>query len=106
MAEIIDFFSSYDIQKSHGRSIDRDKALELGLPIVLPESIEGLSELIRSLHNQFEMFLDQTPFFKLYENARGITWGRQARQLTVELPMPGPGARGPVQDPGVPHPSG
>jgi len=104
LAEVVEFFSSYDTHKSHGRSIDRERARELGLPVVYPESIEGLGDLIRSLHNQFEFFFDQTAFYKLFENAHGITWGRQMVPIQVPMMAPGPLDSAPL--PGSPGPSG
>ncbi|RLG44445.1 MAG: hypothetical protein DRN81_04580 [Thermoproteota archaeon] len=51
IAKIVEFFSNYDMHKSHGRSIDRKKARELGLKVVYAEEIRGLAELVRSLYN-------------------------------------------------------
>ena len=76
--QIVEFFSNYDIHKSHGRSINREKAREIiGQKVKYAEEIEGLSDLIRSLYNQYELWFDKTPFYKVFENARGINWGRQ-----------------------------
>jgi hypothetical protein len=100
---IVDFFKSYDIHKSHGRSIDRSKAREKGLSTVRDlEEFSGLVELIRSLLNQFEFWFDKTPFFKMFENGHGINWGRQSQHVTIEVPG-APGLPGPVPQPGVPE---
>lgn len=75
--EIVKFFASYDTHKSHARGIDRSKAKELGLNVINTETIPGLAVLVRSLRNQYAFWFDKTGFFKMYENARGINWGRQ-----------------------------
>lgn len=84
---IIEFFSSYDVLKSHGRSIDRTKARELGLRVVNVEDIEGLADLMRSLYNQYELWFDKTSFYKDFENAHGISWGRQSQSVTLQIPF-------------------
>jgi ClpP class serine protease len=75
--EIIKTITNYDEQKSHARSISREKARGLGLKIRYVEEIEGLPDLVRSLYHQYEYMFDRTPYYKLYENAYGIGWGRQ-----------------------------
>ena len=100
IADIVKFFASYDFHKSHARSIDRIKARELGLVVKNVEDIDGLGDLIRSLRNQYEFWFDKTPFYKMFENARGINWGRQAQQITFQLPPnmpPGTAQPGPPQ---------
>jgi hypothetical protein len=97
---IVDHFSDYDVHKSHGRSIGRNKATELGLKVQRSEATEGLDDLIRSLHNQYSFWFDRSPFVKMFEDARGISWGRQAQTVTVQLPMAVP----PLQ-PGLPMPT-
>lgn len=76
--QIVSFFASYDTHKSHARGIDRSKAEELGLKVTRSEKVTGLSNLIRSLRNQYAFWFDRSAFCKMYENARGINWGRQA----------------------------
>ncbi len=96
---VVEFFGNYDEHKSHGRSINREKARELGLPVTYTEEAK-LSDLVRSLRNQYELFLDKTPFFKLFEDARGTSWGRQAQSVTFQIPMPSP-----VPFPSAPQPA-
>jgi hypothetical protein len=86
----IDFFSKYDIHKSHGRSIGRNKAMELGLCVSKIEGIEGLSGLIRGLYNQYIFFFEKTGFYKLFENIRGINWGRAAPLVAPQFPFVNP----------------
>ncbi len=92
--KIVDFFSNYDRHKSHSRSIDRDTAKRLGLVISDAEAVtsdaeatQGLGDLVSSLYNQYELWFDQTPFFKMYENTYGVNWGRKAEVRAVQIPM-------------------
>ena len=107
VSEVVDFFSNYDIHKSHGRSIDRGKARELRLKVINVEEIAGLGNLVRSLYNQYELMFDKTSFYKVFENARGINWGRQSQAVTVQLPvLVPPGMPQPAPQPGPPEQSG
>jgi len=103
---IINFFSDYDLHKSHGRSIERHRARELGLKVVYTEEMEGLEPLIRGLANQYELWFDRTPFFKDFENAHGINWGRQSQSVTLQIPIGQPIMPQPVPQPGPPERSG
>jgi hypothetical protein len=104
---IIDFFSNYDLHKSHGRGIDRRTAYQLGLNVENVEKTEGLADLVRSLHNQYELWFDKTSFYKVFENMRGISWGRQTQTVTLQLPvLTPPGVPQPVPQPGPPERTG
>lgn len=93
VTNVVDFFKSYDAHKSHGRSIDRDRAREQGLSkVVNAEDTADLADLLRSLLNQYELWFDKTPFFKMFEDSRGTNWGRQAQAVTFQLPFPMPPA--------------
>lgn len=95
--KIVDHFSDYDEHKSHGRSIGRKQARALEIQIEEPEKTAGLDDLIRSLHNQYNFWFDKTPFVKMFEDARGISWGRQVQNVTIQLPagVPPPPQPGP-----------
>lgn len=92
VADLVAFFESYDLHKTHARPIDRNKAQELGLEVVPLEKIEGLNEFVRSLYNQYELFFDKSPFYKLFEDSRGVNWGRRISEVMVEVPQSGPPA--------------
>jgi hypothetical protein len=99
----IDFFSDYDEHKSHGRSIDRAKAAELGLKVKNIEELGDLAQLVRSVYNQYEMWFDKTTFIKVFENAHGINWGRQARTIDLQFPLPPGIVPQPLPQPGPPE---
>lgn len=103
VTKIINFFKSYDVHKSHGRSIDRDRAREQGVEkIVNAENTHGLAPLLQSLLNQYDLWFDKTPFFKMYEGSRGIGWGRQQQTFTMHLPVQIPQIPTAPQPPGQP----
>jgi len=66
------------------------------------EETEGLADLVRSLYNQYELFFDKTSFFKVFEDARGISWGRQSQVVSLQVPTP-PGMPPPAVQPGPPE---
>jgi hypothetical protein len=102
VTKIVQLFSDYDTHKSHARSIDRRTAQEWGLNITYMEALKGLDALVYSLCNQYEFFFAKTPFYKLYENAMGINWGRQTMALQLKLPTHPQGVPQPVP-PGPPE---
>lgn len=77
VGKIIEVLTNYELQKSHARSIGREKAHALGLKVKNIEDKKGLSELVQSLYNQYEFVFDRTHYYKLFENAYGIAWGRR-----------------------------
>ena len=85
---IVNFFSDYDIHKSHGRSIDRAKARELGLKVTNLEDLSEVTNLVRGLYNQYEYLFDRLAFYKLFENTRGVIWGRQYADVNIQIPTP------------------
>jgi hypothetical protein len=100
---IVQFFSDYDANKSHARSIDRGKAHGLGLTVTKVEDVNGLASLIRGLYNQYVLFFEKASFYKLFESARGINWGRAMPTITVQLPDIGPQGLPQVVPPGPPE---
>jgi hypothetical protein len=94
---IADFFMDHETHKSHGRSIDRELAREKGLNIVFAESIQTeeteltrFDDLLLSLFNQYQFFFGFSPFYKLYENIRGINWGKNIQPQQIQIPVPVP----------------
>jgi hypothetical protein len=105
--QAVDFFSNYDVHKSHGRSIDGEKAREMGLKVFNVEEMGELADLVRGLYNQYEIWFDKTSFYKMFEDARGINWGRQSQAVTVQFPLLAPpGLSQPTPQPGPPERSG
>ncbi len=86
----VDFLSDYDIHKSHGRSIGCKQAQNLCLTATDTATMPELAPLIRSLYNQYALWFDKTLFVKMFENAHGISWGRQVQMPSVHLPAGNP----------------
>jgi hypothetical protein len=91
---ITDFFMDHETHKSHGRSIDRESAKEKGLNIVFSEDIHKgeneineFDDLLLSLFNQYQYFFSISPFYKLFENSRGINWGRNIQPQQIQIPI-------------------
>jgi len=76
----------YELHKSHGRSIDREIAKEKGLIVTNSEENIELDSLLLSLFNQYQLLFAQSPFCKLYENSRGVNWGKAVPQFQIPLP--------------------
>lgn len=60
--ECVQFFNSYDVHLSHGRSIDRELARSKGLKVTNLELLGEAADLVRSLANQFEIWFDKSSF--------------------------------------------
>jgi hypothetical protein len=86
IATIVRFFMDHGLHKSHGRSIDRDTARKKGLIITNSEEYKELDSLLLSLFNQYQFFFAQSPFYKLFENSRGVNWGRASQQIQIPIP--------------------
>jgi len=39
-----------------------------------------------SLFNQYQLFFEKSPFYKLFENSHGVNWGRTVQQIQIPLP--------------------
>jgi Serine dehydrogenase proteinase len=92
---VVKFLSDYDIHKSHGRSVGLTKARELGLKVKSVTEVDGLAPLVRSLFNQYALWFDSTSFYKMYENAHGINWGRQIQFIVPQSPSAAPQVNAP-----------
>ncbi len=104
VGKIVAYFVNYELHKSHGRPIGIRPAQEIGLEVKDLRQEEELRQAIRSLCNQYELFFNKTPFSKLYENVRGVHWGRAVQPVQIQLPAPAPGTR--PQQPQPTQPSG
>ena len=97
---VIDYFGNWDLHKSHGRSIDATACQKIGVPAMILKG--DAADLVRSLFHQYALFFDKTPFYKVFENAAGIAWGRQQPQQVVNIPRQGLGGLPVPPSPGEP----
>jgi hypothetical protein len=87
ISSIVKFFSDFDKQNSHARSIDYELAKALGLNVSNLEEDSTLADLVRSLYNQYEIWFDKLAFYKMYENPRGISWGKETANMAMPYPI-------------------
>jgi hypothetical protein len=73
--ETVNFFSDYDTHLLHSRPLLFKKIKDFGLNIEI--ATDGLQELIWEAYIMLNGFFGLTPFVKLYENTKGVTWGKQ-----------------------------
>lgn len=92
--KVVDYFSNYDDHKTHSRPILLSKVKDFGLNIHRPD--QNLQELIWEAYLHLQGFMSGSGFFKLYENAYGITNGHQMRinQLQPNVTQPNQNPKG------------
>lgn len=84
----VDYFSSYDLHKTHSRPITFNKLQPLSLKITVAES--DLRDLLREAHILISGLFSLTSFVKVYENSHGLTWGRQFEVQVGKIQIPQP----------------
>ena len=82
----VKYFSNYDEHLIHTRPLSINKLSKLGLNIKPAD--ETLQELMWEAYILINGFFSISPFVKLYENTRGISWGKQFQQIIVNQGMP------------------
>ncbi len=82
--ETVDYFSDYDKHLIHSRPLLYKKIKSFGLKIEIAEG--ELQELIWEAYVLINGFFNITPFIKLYENTRGVTWGKQLNIALTQQP--------------------
>lgn len=84
--ETVEYFSDYDRHLLHSRPLLYKKIKGFGLNLSIAE--DSLQELIWEAYIMLNGFFNMTPFVKLYENTKGVTWGKQMN--IVQAPHPSP----------------
>ncbi|HXI12944.1 MAG TPA: hypothetical protein VNM92_09885 [Thermoanaerobaculia bacterium] len=82
--EIVEYFSDYGQHKTHSRPLTYTKLSRFDLKIKLAE--HELAVLMREAYLLLSGFFSVSPFVKVFEDARGLTWGKQFQ--IVNLPSP------------------
>ena len=82
---IVSFFSDYNTHKSHSRPIFFREVQELGLKVSLFE--EDIRELVWDTFLCFKVMHEFTPFVKMFENGRGVNWGRQHLSSPAQIQL-------------------
>lgn len=87
----VEFFSSYDVHKTHSRPLGFAKLKDLGLKISIADS--ALASLLREAYILLNGFFSVGAFVKIFENSTGLSWGRQFQMLQPPPGFPAPPKR-------------
>lgn len=82
--EIVGYFGNHYGHLTHNRSINFTTAKTCGLKVVPIGRSHELYRPVRSLYSQASLFLDRTPFYKLYEDGYGTSAGQVAGQIIAQ----------------------
>lgn len=77
----VNYLSDYDTHLLHSRPLSLEKLQKFDLKIEFPD--EALQELMWEAYVLLNGFFMISPFVKLYENAHGVSWGKQFGQVVV-----------------------
>ena len=84
----VSYFSDYDKHLLHSRPLDYSKIKRFALKIELSDP--SLTKLLWEAFILINGFFGTTPFVKLFENAHGVSYGRQHLQIQIPRPVPNP----------------
>ena len=80
--EAVEYLSNYDEHLMHSRPLSIKKLSEFHLKIQLAD--DTLQDLLWEAHILINGFFQISPFVKLYENVKDISWGQQFHPLLVK----------------------
>lgn len=75
--------------KSHSRRIGVAEAISKGLNIFDMRQDQRLRDLVWQLYCCVELYFDRGPSYKLFENAYGVSWARNIREIPIQIPLAG-----------------
>jgi len=87
ISKVVEFFRSYDVNKSHRRRIDINKCKELGLNIINHTENEKLAELYWYLISLYHHNSDKGGVLKIFENSKGISWYTKMQEQKIAIPL-------------------
>ncbi len=87
--KIASYLSNREIHKSHNRRIGIFEAMKEGLNILDMRQEPRLRDLIWQLYCCVELYFDRSPSYKIFENAYGVSWARNIREIAVQVPLAG-----------------
>lgn len=80
ITKAVKYLTDYDKHLMHSRPLPLEKLTEFGLRIELAD--DTLHDLLWEAYIMIKGFFSVTPFVKLYENAHGVSWGKQLQQIS------------------------
>ena len=81
----VKYFSNYDEHLLHSRPLSITKLDKYGLNIKFADP--DLQELLWEAHILLNGFFSSTPFVKLYENNKDLSWGKQIQIANIGMPF-------------------
>jgi len=81
IGKAVKYLSDYDKHLMHSRPLSSEKLAEFGLKIEFAD--ETLQDLLWEAYILLNGFFNISPFVKLYENAHGVSWGKQFQQIFI-----------------------
>ncbi|MBL7811844.1 MAG: hypothetical protein JNL57_06435 [Bacteroidetes bacterium] len=80
--EIVRFVSNYEEHLMHTRPLTFSKLKDFGMPLFVAEG--EFAKLLWETHLLITGFFSLTPFVKLFENPRNISWGKMSQNFEHE----------------------
>ena len=81
IGKAVKYLSDYDKHLMHSRPLSFEKLAEFELKIEFAD--ETLQDLLWEAYILLNGFFNISPFVKLYENAHGVSWGKQFQQIFI-----------------------
>jgi hypothetical protein len=85
IGKVVRYLSDYDKHLMHSRPLALEKLASFGLKIDFAD--ETLQDLLWEAYILLNGLFNISPFVKLYENAHGVSWGKQVQQIYIS-PQP------------------
>jgi hypothetical protein len=96
-AAVVDFLSSHDLHRAHGRHLHRHELAANGLKISELESDPALQDAVLTVHHAGMLTVGNHGTNKLIENQKGVTHAKILQmgvqmpiQMPIQIPLPQP----------------
>jgi hypothetical protein len=89
----VDFLSSHDLHRAHGRHLHRQELAAHGLKISELESDPALQDAVLTVHHACMLTVGNRGTNKLIENQDGVTHAKVLHvgvQMPIQIPLPQP----------------
>lgn len=86
--QIVEFLTSHDLHRAHGRHLHRNELRGAGLRIVDLENDAALQDAVLSVHHSCMLTVANHNVVKLIENHVGITHAKVSSQFTQQMMRP------------------
>lgn len=103
-SKIVQFFSDYNTHKSHSRPIMLPDASDVGVNVKPLQDQPDLKTKVWDLYLCIKFLFDGSEQIKIFENSKGVNWGKQFRVQMLSLPFAAPPSQNPgkagIEEPG------